>query len=145
VNKYVKPPGEAGQGFRPHYDYFVDESNLKHYRFDGCQRAATLLIYLSDNTSGGETLFMRDGRSADYNPYNPSHVKVTPKRGRILAWFNCHPLTEAVDGATLHAGVPIEEGVKLAATLFIRNCTASMPEPEDAADFTALYTEFGFV
>jgi hypothetical protein len=134
VNKYVKPPGEAGQEFRPHYDYFNDEAQLKDHKFNGCERAATLLIYLSDTIRGGETLFIRDGHSASYNAHNPSHIQVTPRRGRILAWFNCHPLTEAVDGATLHAGVAIEEGVKLAATLFVRNCTARVPRPESAAE-----------
>lgn len=126
VNKYEKPPGvDVGGQYRAHHDFFVDDASLRHFKFDMCQRAATVLIYLTDTVRGGETLFLRDGNFAsEYEPENPTHIRVTPKRGRVLAWFDCHPGSEKPDFSTLHAGLPIEEGVKLAATLFIRNCTA---------------------
>lgn len=126
VNKYEKPPGaNVGGQYRAHRDFFMDEPSLRHFKFNHCQRAATMLIYLTDTVRGGETLFLRDGVSSEYNSENPSHILVIPKRGRVLAWFDCNPYTEEPDMSTLHAGLPIEEGVKLAATLFIRNCTGS--------------------
>lgn len=128
VNKYEKPPGvEVGGQYLAHHDFFVDDASLRHFKFNMCQRAATMLIYLTDTVRGGETLFLRDGDFASgYDPENPSHIRVTPKRGRVLAWFDCHPDSEKPDFSTLHAGLPIEEGVKLAATLFIRNCTSQL-------------------
>lgn len=128
VNKYERPPGATvAQQFLAHHDFFADDASLRHHAFDNCQRAATILIYLSDPIRGGETLFLRDGQAGAYDPNNPSHVRVTPKRGRVLAWFNCHPNTEKPDFSALHAGMPTEEGVKLTASLFIRNCTSSTP------------------
>ncbi|XP_038690475.1 prolyl 4-hydroxylase 1 isoform X1 [Tripterygium wilfordii] len=44
---------EKNQFYKPHHDYFSDTFNLKR----GGQRIATMLMYLSDNVEGGETLF----------------------------------------------------------------------------------------
>ena len=38
---------------QPHFDYFHDKENVKN----GGQRAATVLMYLSDVEEGGETAF----------------------------------------------------------------------------------------
>ena len=44
---------EHGQKYDPHYDYFVDKVNIAR----GGHRIATVLMYLTDVTKGGETVF----------------------------------------------------------------------------------------
>lgn len=62
VNRY-----RANQYFNPLHDYLKEEQ-LNYGEFSGCQRASTILIYLTDVEEGGETMFARkrnmDGRFA---------------------------------------------------------------------------------
>lgn len=44
---------EHGQKYDPHYDYFADKVNIAR----GGHRIATVLMYLTDVTKGGETVF----------------------------------------------------------------------------------------
>lgn len=44
---------ENGQKYEPHFDYFHDKANQEL----GGHRIATVLMYLSDVESGGETVF----------------------------------------------------------------------------------------
>lgn len=44
---------EHGQKYDPHYDYFSDKVNIAR----GGHRLATVLMYLTDVTNGGETVF----------------------------------------------------------------------------------------
>lgn len=44
---------EHGQKYDPHYDYFADKVNIAR----GGHRVATVLMYLTDVTKGGETVF----------------------------------------------------------------------------------------
>lgn len=44
---------EHGQKYDPHYDYFVDKVNIAR----GGHRTATVLMYLTNVTKGGETVF----------------------------------------------------------------------------------------
>jgi prolyl 4-hydroxylase len=44
---------ETGQKYDAHFDYFHDRNNLKR----GGQRVATVLMYLTDVSKGGETVF----------------------------------------------------------------------------------------
>lgn len=44
---------EHGQKYDPHYDYFTDKVNIVR----GGHRVATVLMYLTNVTKGGETVF----------------------------------------------------------------------------------------
>lgn len=44
---------KIGQKYEPHYDFFSDKANIAR----GGHRVATVLMYLSDVTKGGETVF----------------------------------------------------------------------------------------
>jgi len=44
---------EHGQKYDPHYDYFADKVNI----VQGGHRLATVLMYLTNVTKGGETVF----------------------------------------------------------------------------------------
>lgn len=122
INRY-----QPSQFFNPHYDYLQEYQLISpDPRRPACQRAITALIYLSDVEAGGETMFARD-RQMDgtfaYDEENDNHLAVTPKKGRVLIWYDMHPYTEKIDDRTLHGGSPVKEGTKIAATIFIRNCS----------------------
>lgn len=122
MNRYRK-----GQYFSLHHDYMNEAGVREDMMFPrGCQRAATVLAYLSDVESGGETVFIRDENydyKSEIDEKNPDHLVVKPKKGRVLVWFDMHPNRERVDERTLHGGQPVMKGEKIAATIFIRNCS----------------------
>lgn len=74
-----------------------------------------------------------DGRF-HFDANNPDHLKIKPKRGRVLIWYDMHPYTEKTDMPTLHGGLPVSKGMKMAATIFIRNCTRTETESAEMAN-----------
>ncbi len=99
---------EVGQCFRDHVDFFyVDQPYWAEYEPHGGQRTWTAMIYLSEGVSGGGTRF----------PLLDLEIK--PRLGRLLIWNNM-----AADGGpngwTLHAGQPVDEGVKYIVTKWYR-------------------------
>ncbi|WP_419808466.1 prolyl hydroxylase family protein [Sphingomonas sp.] len=97
-----------GQQFRAHHDYFHEsESYWPEVSKHGGQRTWTAMIYLNDVTEGGATWFPQAG------------LKVSPKRGLLLAWNNMN-----ADGSpnelTLHEGMPVVAGVKYIVTKWFR-------------------------
>ncbi len=100
-----------GQQFKAHYDYFVPGSeDFKIYSKDGGQRTWTFMIYLNQDCEGGQTEFVKLGRS------------FTPIKGTALVWNNLHP-----DGMpneeTLHHAHPITKGEKIVITKWFRENT----------------------
>jgi prolyl 4-hydroxylase len=96
-----------GQEYRAHVDALPAEAN---------QRVATVLVYLSDDYEGGETVFVRTGLSF---------------RGRVgdaLLFRNVTP-DGRPDPMALHAGRPVTRGVKLIASRWIRAQAFSYPPP----------------
>lgn len=85
---------ESGQTFKPHYDASYEVS-------DWHSSQLTLLIYLSENFTGGETIFYRD--SGMLKPSTDTRVAcITPMLGQILIF----------EHQQLHEGAPVLEGQK---------------------------------
>ena len=73
----------------------------------GGQRTWTAMVYLNDVDEGGATWFPKAG------------IRVTPRRGLLLAWNNMKPDGSPND-QTLHEGMPVVEGVKYIVTKWFR-------------------------
>ena len=99
---------QAGQHYRHHFDYFHGgdrgESDEMHR---GGQRTWTAMIFLNEPRAGGETDFPR------------VDLRLTPEAGTMMVWNNMAP-----DGSpnprTLHAGMPVERGIKHVITKWYR-------------------------
>jgi len=100
---YVK-----GAEYRPHYDFFAPESpgGAVHMQKGG-QRVATLVMYLNDVESGGETIFPE----IDFS--------VAPRKGSAVYFSYCDA-TAKLDRLTLHGGAPVKRGEKWIATKWVR-------------------------
>lgn len=87
----------GGQEFKPHFDCTEDRAN---------QRVMTMLVYLNEDYTGGETLFLKTG------------LKVRGETGDALLFRNAHP-DGSPDMESLHAGLPVTSGEKLIASRWI--------------------------
>ena len=99
---------EVGQYFKAHMDYFEPHSeDYEKYALNRGNRTWTFMVYLNETTKGGGTDFPELGQT------------FYPKIGMALAWNNLF-----ADGtpnpATIHAGLPIEEGSKVIITNWFR-------------------------
>jgi len=98
---------EVGQEFKPHTDFF------KAYELDRFstgnlgQRTWTLMIYLNEPESGGETRFVE------------LDITVKPKLGMALLWNNLLPSGEP-NYFTRHQGMPVTAGKKVIITKWFR-------------------------
>lgn len=99
---------DVGEEYKPHCDYF---NYKKGPHIVDNDRVCTALTYLNDDFEGGGTWFPQ------------LDITVQPKRGAVLYWeyYKSDPLS-------LHAGLPVESGVKYAATSWIRG---EQIKPED--------------
>ena len=87
-----------GQQYREHLDALPNEAN---------QRIATALIYLNTGFTGGETMFPHEG------------LAVRPVGGEMVLFTNSRP-DGSPDPRSRHSGAPVRQGVKWAATRWIR-------------------------
>jgi prolyl 4-hydroxylase len=119
VAQLMNCPLENGEGLQvlrygpgghtaPHFDFLIpsNPTNDASIRRSG-QRLSTLMIYLSDVTRGGETVFPEVGLS------------VSPRRGNAV-YFEYANSRQQLDARSLHAGVPVIEGEKWAVTKWMR-------------------------
>jgi len=98
----------VGGEYKPHYDGFHKNTNYYDPEIDkGGQRKLTALIYLNEDFKGGETAFPKLG------------ITVTPQKNKLIAWGNLKKTGE-LDHDSLHAGLPVTEGVKYIAVVWIR-------------------------
>jgi len=98
---------DIGEEYRPHFDYFPP-NKVDHSK--GGQRVGTLLFYLNDVRSGGETVFPNAG------------ISIVPKKGTAV-YFHYGNSQNQVDRRSLHASVPVLEGEKWVATKWIRQAS----------------------
>ncbi len=100
---------KKGEQYNLHYDCFPPTKNNVQpisYR-DGGQRVKTVLCYLNDSFTGGETEF-------------PRHLKkITPKQGTIVCFKNALNSGQP-DPSSLHASLPVKEKEKWVLTKWIR-------------------------
>ena len=95
--------------YRPHHDACCDQNEqCKKFESEGGQRKVTMVIYLNDEFTGGETNF----------PNLNMKVKA-PRCGGLLFYplekngGRCHPYA-------LHEGTDVKEGVKYIANVWLR-------------------------
>lgn len=99
---------EKGNEYRPHYDWFdTSRPGPRKHLERGGQRVATVVMYLSDVEQGGGTSFPNIG------------LQVQPKKGSAVYFANTDDWRNP-DPQTLHAGEPVEAGVKYIATKWLR-------------------------
>ena len=95
-----------GEEYRPHRDD-LDAKSLVRSRPQAGQRWRTIITYLCDVESGGETEFPLLA------------LRVSPRRGRSLIFENLGPEGQP-EPHSLHAGLPVRSGTKWLATLWLR-------------------------
>jgi prolyl 4-hydroxylase len=119
VAELMNCPLENGEGLQvlrygpgghtaPHFDFLIpsnptNEASLKR----SGQRLSTLMIYLSDVTRGGETVFPE------------VRLSVAPRKGNAV-YFEYANSRQQLDARSLHAGAPVIEGEKWAVTKWMR-------------------------
>ncbi|HXV73404.1 MAG TPA: 2OG-Fe(II) oxygenase, partial [Sphingomonadales bacterium] len=97
-----------GEEYKPHGDFLTPDAQGKNAEVERSgQRTKTFLTYLNADYEGGETEFIKLG------------LKVKGAKGDGLLFRN---VTEAgaPDERTIHAGLPITQGVKWLSTIWIR-------------------------
>jgi prolyl 4-hydroxylase len=97
-----------GQEFQGHYDWFDTSAAYwqKETRVGG-QRSWTAMAWLGEPDLGGETNFSRLG------------ISFPAQAGMLLMWNNARP-DGTVNPDLLHAGMPVERGVKYVITKWFR-------------------------
>jgi prolyl 4-hydroxylase len=97
------------QFFNQHYDACCDKN--KHcldFIKNGGQRVLTILIYLNDEFTGGETHFPN------------LNLKIKPKKGKAVIFYSLATDTNKCHPYALHAGLPIKNGEKWIANIWVR-------------------------
>jgi len=119
LSQIMSSPIEHGEGLQvlrygpgtqstPHFDFLVpsNAANQQSLARSG-QRISSLVVYLNDVDSGGETVFPEVG------------ISVCPQRGNGV-YFEYFDSRNQVDPRSLHAGAPVIAGEKWAVTKWMR-------------------------
>ena len=98
----------ATERYDPHFDAWDTSSSEWKYYSNGGQRIYTVMGYLNDVHQGGETDFPVLG------------IKIQPRVGRLLVFNNVGKDRSKPHPDSLHAGVPVIEGIKQCFTIWFR-------------------------
>ena len=114
-----------GQQYQAHYDACVGDDPQKCDRNvkDSGQRYATFIIYLNDDFTGGETEFPTRVDNRGQNGLLrvvPKPLRVVPKRGKAVLFFNLDDALVNVRDDSFHAGLPPTSGEKWMCNKWIR-------------------------
>ncbi|XP_017058516.1 prolyl 4-hydroxylase subunit alpha-2-like [Drosophila ficusphila] len=102
-----------GGHFSLHTDYHGYSNQIRWKKGD---RIATVLFYLGDVDSGGDTIFPM------------INVSVTPKKGSAVFWHNLHNSGD-MNKKTLHSGCPVIVGSKYVLTKWINELPQMFSTP----------------
>ena len=94
--------------YDPHFDGWDTDWAMWEQHSAGGQRTYTVMGYLNDVHQGGETDFPVLG------------IKVQPRAGRLLVFNNVGEDRSKPHPDSLHAGVPVVEGIKQCFTIWFR-------------------------
>jgi prolyl 4-hydroxylase len=119
ISQIMNCPLENGEGLQvlrygpgakttPHFDFLIpsNPANKASLARSG-QRVSTMVVYLNDVVSGGETVFPELGLSVSARRGNAVYFEYANTRGQV-------------DYKSLHAGAPVAEGEKWAVTKWMR-------------------------
>ena len=90
--------------YKPHYD-----SDIKKKSEDISFRVLTFLLYLNDDYIGGQTKFPK------------LNFTVQPKKNSALLFHNLDDSKQYFNEYSLHGGLPIKEGIKYVANIWIHD------------------------
>ena len=96
---------QVEEKFDAHVDYFMPNTEKRHYEKGG-QRVGTVILYLNDVESGGETFFPR------------LRIVEQANTGKML-YFK-YDYDADINMKTTHKGMPVEKGEKWIATIWIK-------------------------
>tara|TARA_R110000868_G_scaffold161496_9_gene392005 strand:+ start:63 stop:1313 length:1251 start_codon:yes stop_codon:yes gene_type:complete len=97
-----------GEQYRPHVDFLSEDGHAASADLARRgQRVATTLVRLNQEFTGGDTVFPR------------LDTRWTGQRGDALSFANIDPDGQG-DPMTLHAGEPVQSGLKILASLWLR-------------------------
>lgn len=96
-----------GERYYPHYDGY----ELNDIRINQGQRIVTCFIYLNNlnNKQGGHTEF------------NKLNIKVAPKKGRLLVFYNTEKGSNKLHDLAMHSGNEVLNGEKWACNIWFRD------------------------
>ncbi|KAJ3701240.1 hypothetical protein LUZ61_004945 [Rhynchospora tenuis] len=133
----------VNDSYGPHYDFYENnEAEL------GGNRVATVLMYLSNATHGGETVFLKsqtknsklEGESL--SKCASAGYAIKPVKGNAVMFFNLN-LDSTPDNSSLHEGCKVLEGEKWSATMYFhkgpvhqRELAAALTLPVDQDECT---------
>jgi prolyl 4-hydroxylase len=119
ISQIMNCPLENGEGLQvlrygpgakttPHFDFLIPSNPTnKASLVRSGQRVSTMVVYLNDVVSGGETVFPELGLSVSARKGNAVYFEYANTRGQV-------------DYKSLHAGAPVAEGEKWAVTKWMR-------------------------
>ena len=112
---------EKGKEYKEHWDACVanDLKDCDSRVVPSGQRYATFLIYLNDDFEGGETCFPRRVR-ANGKCTDDDAMKIKPKQGMAVLFFNLEPDGVRAKDNAIHAGLPPSSGEKWMCNKWIR-------------------------